>query len=137
MRAGRALTFRLHLAAARGDLRGYVTYRVATFPGILTDTVFGFFLSDAFVARWDERPNPGGHGQAQALTFVWTGRALPAAMAMAGGGFEGELRARTRSGDVVADPYRPADLRAWWPPTAPPCGGRAGSARAGRRWCGR
>ncbi|MFD1831795.1 ABC transporter permease [Streptomyces desertarenae] len=105
---------RLHLAVARGGFRRHVTYRAATAAGVFTNTVFGFVLSFTFVALWDERPHLGGYDQAQALTFVWTGQALLAAMAMLGGGFQEELQERIRSGDVVVDLYRPADLQAWW-----------------------
>ncbi|HZG04996.1 MAG TPA: ABC-2 family transporter protein [Streptomyces sp.] len=105
---------RLYLAVAGGSFRRHTTYRAATAAGVFTNTVFGFILSATFIALWTERPGLGGYDQAQALTFVWTGQALLAAMALLGGGFQEELQERIRSGDVVVDLYRPADLQLWW-----------------------
>ncbi|MEE1937905.1 ABC-2 family transporter protein [Streptomyces sp. TRM 70361] len=105
---------RLCLAVASGGFRRHATYRVATAAGVFTNTVFGFILSATFVALWNERPALGGYDQAQALTFVWTGQALLAALALMGGGFQEELQERIRSGDVVVDLYRPVDLQLWW-----------------------
>ncbi|GAA2396705.1 ABC-2 family transporter protein [Streptomyces glaucosporus] len=107
-------SLRLFPAVAVGGFRRYAAYRAATAAGVFTNTVFGFILSFAFMALWGERPGLGGYDREQALTFVWTGQALLAAMALLGGGFQEELQERIRSGDVVVDLYRPADLQVWW-----------------------
>lgn len=99
--------------AVRG-FRRYATYRVATAAGVFTNTVFGLVISYTYIALWDQRPHLGGYTEAQALTFVWVGQALLMTMALMGGGFEEELMARIRSGDIAVDLYRPADLQAWW-----------------------
>lgn len=106
--------FRLWFTVSGGAFRRYATYRVATVAGVFTNTVFGFILSYTFLALWSERPGLGGYEQAQALTFVWTGQALLAAVALMGGGALQDLQARIRSGDVVVDLYRPVDLQVWW-----------------------
>ncbi|MGA4849085.1 ABC transporter permease [Streptomyces sp. G5(2025)] len=111
VRAGR---FRLYAAVAGGGFRRYATYRVATAAGVFTNTVFGLILAYTYIALWDERPGLGGYDQEQAVTFVWLGQALLTVMALMGGGFEGELIERIRTGDVAVDLYRPADLQAWW-----------------------
>ncbi|MCW1094298.1 MULTISPECIES: ABC transporter permease [Streptomyces] len=105
---------RLYVAVAAGGFRRYATYRAATAAGVFTNTVFGLILVYTYLALWDEKPQLGGYDQAQAVTFVWLGQALLAALAIGGGGFEDELMERIRSGDVAVDLYRPADLQLWW-----------------------
>ncbi|MFH9858518.1 ABC transporter permease [Streptomyces sp. NPDC017202] len=105
---------RLYAAVAAGGFRRYATYRAATAAGVFTNTVFGLILVYTYLALWDERPQLGGYDQAQAVTYVWLGQALFAALAMQGGGFEAELTERIRTGAVAIDLYRPADLQMWW-----------------------
>ncbi|MER6343257.1 ABC transporter permease [Streptomyces sp. NPDC001595] len=105
---------RLYVAVAAGAFRRYATYRAATVAGVFTNTVFGLILVYTYLALWDERPQLGGYDQAQAVTYVWLGQALLAAVAIGGGGFEDELMERIRTGDVAIDLYRPADLQLWW-----------------------
>ncbi|GAA0934742.1 MULTISPECIES: ABC transporter permease [Streptomyces violaceusniger group] len=105
---------RLYAAVAVSGFKRYATYRVATVAGVFTNTVFGFILAYTYTALWDERPHLGGYDLAQALTFVWLGQALLAAVALMGGGFQEELQDRIRSGDIAVDLYRPVDLQMWW-----------------------
>ncbi|GAA4821829.1 ABC transporter permease [Streptomyces ziwulingensis] len=105
---------RLYAAVAAGGFRRYATYRAATAAGVFTNTVFGLILVYTYLALWDERPHLGGYDQAQALTYVWLGQALLSTLAIGGGGVEGELMERIRTGDIAVDLYRPADLQAWW-----------------------
>ncbi|MDH6221159.1 ABC transporter permease [Streptomyces pseudovenezuelae] len=105
---------RLYAAVAAGGLKRYATYRAATAAGVFTNTVFGLILVYTYLALWDERPHLGGYDQAQAVTYVWLGQALLAALAIGGGGVENELMERIRTGDIATDLYRPADLQLWW-----------------------
>ncbi|WP_033325886.1 ABC transporter permease [Streptomyces yerevanensis] len=105
---------RLYAAVAVGSFRRYATYRVATAAGVFTNTVFGLILVYTYLALWEERPDLGGYDQAQAVTYVWLGQALFAALALQGGGFEVELMERIRTGEIAVDLYRPADLQLWW-----------------------
>ncbi|GAA0683861.1 ABC-2 family transporter protein [Streptomyces samsunensis] len=105
---------RLYTAVAVSGFKRYATYRVATVAGVFTNTIFGFILAYTYTALWDERPHLGGYDLAQALTFVWLGQALLAAVALMGGGFQEELQDRIRSGDIAVDLYRPVDLQLWW-----------------------
>ncbi|WP_046500564.1 ABC transporter permease [Streptomyces odonnellii] len=105
---------RLYIAVAAGGFRRYATYRVATFAGVFTNTVFGYIMAYTYMALWDQRPRLGGYDLPEALTYVWLGQALLATCAMMGGGFESELIERIRTGDVAVDLYRPADLQLWW-----------------------
>jgi ABC-2 type transport system permease protein len=104
----------VYVAVAISGFRRYSTYRMATAAGVFTNTVFGFIISYAFIALWAERPHLGGYDQAQALTFVWTGQALLATVAIFGQGFSHELQERIRNGDVAIDLYRPVDFQLWW-----------------------
>ncbi|NJQ07257.1 ABC transporter permease [Streptomyces lonarensis] len=101
-------------AVAAGAFRRYATYRVATAAGVLTNTVFGFVLAYVYLALWDQRPQLGGYGPEQAVTFVWVGQAMIGAVALLGGGFQEELQERIRSGDIAIDLHRPVDLQLWW-----------------------
>ncbi|MFE9887715.1 ABC transporter permease [Streptomyces scopuliridis] len=105
---------RLYAVVAAGGFRRYATYRVATFAGVFTNTVFGFIMAYTYTALWDERPHLGGYDLSQAVTYVWLGQALLMTCAMMGGGFEDELVERIRTGDIAVDLYRPADLQLWW-----------------------
>lgn len=107
-------TWRLYTAVAAGAFRRYATYRVATAAGVFTNTVFGLILAYTYIALWDERPGLGGYDQSQAVTYVWLGQGLLAAVAVMGGGFEDEMIERIRTGDIAIDLYRPADLQMWW-----------------------
>ncbi|MEU6539410.1 ABC-2 family transporter protein [Streptomyces sp. NPDC047000] len=105
---------RLYTAVAAGGFRRYATYRMATAAGVFTNTVFGLILVYTYLALWDVKPHLGGYDQAQAVTYVWLGQALLSTLAIGGGGVEGELMERIRSGDIAVDLYRPADLQLWW-----------------------
>ncbi|ARP70419.1 ABC transporter permease [Streptomyces pluripotens] len=105
---------RLYAAVAAGGFRRYATYRAATAAGVFTNTVFGLILVYTYRALWDEKPHLGGWDQAQVVTYVWLGQAFLSTLAIGGGGVEGELMERIRTGDVAIDLYRPADLQMWW-----------------------
>ncbi|MBL1080415.1 ABC-2 family transporter protein [Streptomyces actinomycinicus] len=105
---------RLYTAVAAGGFRRYATYRAATAAGVFTNTVFGLIFVYTYRALWDERPHLGGYDQAQVVTYVWLAQALLSTLAIGGGGVEEELMERIRTGDVVIDLYRPADLQLWW-----------------------
>ncbi|MBV1938300.1 ABC-2 family transporter protein [Streptomyces sp. BV286] len=112
-----------------GAFRRYATYRVATAAGVFTNTVFGLILAYTYIALWEERPGLGGYDQSQAVTYVWLGQGLLAAVAVMGGGFEDEMTERIRTGDIAIDLYRPADLQMWWLAAD---AGRAGFQLVGR-----
>lgn len=98
---------RLYLAVAARGFRRYASYRAATAAGVFTNTVFGLILVYTYLALWDERPDLGGYDQAQAVTYVWLGQCLFAALAIQGGGVEAELMERIRTGEIAVDLYRP------------------------------
>ncbi|MFI1965309.1 ABC transporter permease [Streptomyces pathocidini] len=105
---------RLYVAVAVSTFRRYTAYRAATAAGVFTNIVFGFIVAYAYMALWHERPNLGGYGREQALTFVWISQALAAAMALLGGGFQEELQERIRTGEIAIDLSRPVDMQLWW-----------------------
>jgi ABC-2 type transport system permease protein len=105
---------RLYAAVARGSFRRYSTYRAATWAGVFTNTVFGFFIAYTYRALWTVRPHLGGYDLSSALTYVWLGQALLMPVAAMGGGVQDDLEARIVSGDVAVDLYRPVDQQCWW-----------------------
>ncbi|HEY6740011.1 MAG TPA: ABC-2 family transporter protein [Actinopolymorphaceae bacterium] len=105
---------RLYAGVGRRNFRRYSGYRMATFAGAFTNTIFGCIMAYTYIALWSARPQLGGYDVAEAVTYVWIGQALLAPMAMFGGGFQEELGERIRNGDVAIDLYRPIDLQLWW-----------------------
>lgn len=120
---------RLYAVIAAGGFRRYATYRMATFAGAFTNTVFGVILAYTYIALWHERPQLGNYDVSQALTFVWIGQSVHMVSMIMGGGFEVQLIDRIRTGDIAIDLYRPADLQLWWLATDV---GRAGFHLLGR-----
>ncbi|MFC1413416.1 ABC transporter permease [Streptacidiphilus sp. N1-12] len=104
----------LYAAVARGSFRRYATYRAATWAGVFTNTVFGFFIAYTYQALWQIRPHLGGYDLSAALTYVWLGQALLMPIAAMGGGMQDDLEARITTGDIAVDLYRPVDLQGWW-----------------------
>ncbi|AXI81313.1 ABC transporter permease [Peterkaempfera bronchialis] len=104
----------LYGSIASGSFRRYSTYRAATFAGIFTNSVFGFILTYTYIALWNARPGLGGYDTSAAVTYIWTSQALLATVAIWGGGFQDDLQARIRNGDIAIDLYRPVDLQSWW-----------------------
>jgi ABC-2 type transport system permease protein len=99
---------RLWWEVARRSFRRHSTYRAATFAGVFTNTVFGFILASIMLAVFEERRDIGGFDAVDAVTFTWVAQGFLAAV----GAFAGHLplAERIKSGDVVIDLYRPADL---------------------------
>jgi ABC-2 type transport system permease protein len=111
-RPGGAL--RLYAAVARSSFRRYAGYRAATWAGVLTNTVFGFFIAYTYRALWQIRPHLGGYDLSAALTYVWLGQALLMPVAAMGGGVQDDIEARIANGDIAVDLYRPVDQQVWW-----------------------
>ncbi|MFJ1755280.1 ABC transporter permease [Kitasatospora sp. NPDC088134] len=113
----------VYLSVARGAFRRYSTYRAATVAGAVTNTVFGVILASTMLALWRARPGLGGYDAQQAVTYTWISQALLVTVAVWGGGFQDDVQARFRSGDIAVDLYRPVDFQGWWLATD---AGRAG-----------
>ncbi|MEV4558932.1 ABC-2 family transporter protein [Kitasatospora sp. NPDC049285] len=101
-------------AVARGAFRRYSTYRAATVAGVVTNSVFGVILTFTFLALWQARPGLGGYDAGQAVTYIWISQGLLVTVAVWGGGFQDDVQARFRSGDIAIDLYRPVDFQGWW-----------------------
>ncbi|GLW54959.1 ABC transporter permease [Kitasatospora phosalacinea] len=104
----------VYWSVARGAFRRYATYRAATVAGTVTNTVFGMILASTVLALWRTRPGLGGYDAAQAVTYIWISQGLLVTVAVWGGGFQDDLQARFRSGDIAVDLYRPVDFQGWW-----------------------
>ncbi len=77
-------TGRLYAAVAAGGFRRYATYRVATAAGVFTNTVFGLILGVHVHRAVGRKAGLGGYDQSQAVTYVWLGQGLLAAVAVIG-----------------------------------------------------
>lgn len=102
---------RVYVEVARTTLRRMTTYRGATVAGVFTNTVFGFLLAYVLLAAYAERPVVGGFDPVDAVTFTFVAQGLIMTVGMFG---NSEMAARIRTGDVVADLYRPVDYQLWW-----------------------
>lgn len=103
---------RVYLTAARLSFRRYVTYRSATFAGVVTNTAFGFIRAYILLAMWHEKPQIGTYNAADAVTYVFLTQGLITPIGVFLGGTE--LGRRVRTGEVATDLYRPCDLQLWF-----------------------
>jgi len=103
---------RAYVEVARSSFRRHSSYRAATFAGAFTNSVFGVIRAAILVAVWEAKPVIGGYDVRDAVTYVFLGQALLAAMAIWGGSTD--LVQRVRSGDVAVDLLRPLDFQTYW-----------------------
>lgn len=96
---------------ARQTFRRMTAYRGATAAGLFTNTVFGFLLAYVLLAVYRERAEVGGFDARDAVTFTFVAQSLIMVVGLFG---DSEISERIRTGDVVADLFRPVDLHAWW-----------------------
>lgn len=106
---------RVYAEVGRQTFRRLAHYRAATAAGAFTNTVFGFLLAYVLLAVHRERPVVGGFDPADSVTFTFVVQALIMTVAIFG---DSEMTERIRSGEVVADLYRPVDFHAWWAASA-------------------
>lgn len=102
---------RVYAEVSRRTFRRMTVYRGATAAGVFTNTVFGFLIAYVLLAVYRERAEVGGFDPVDAVTFTFVAQALLMAVGMFG---DSEMAERIRTGDVVADLYRPVDYHAWW-----------------------
>jgi ABC-2 type transport system permease protein len=103
---------RLLWEIGRRSFRRASTYRVATASGIFVNTVFGYLRASVlvFIATTAGGSIRGLDG-ADMATFAFISQGF----IMISGAFgDDELAQRIRTGDVVIDLYRPADIQLWW-----------------------
>lgn len=106
------MQLRLSFEVARRSFRRWSTYRLATVAGVITNTVFGYLRAYILIAvAAASTDDLAGWSEADLVTFAFLTQALLAGTGAFG---EPELAERVRSGDVVVDLYRPADLQLWW-----------------------
>ena len=87
------------------------TYRGATFAGVVTNTVFGFILAYVLLAVFRDRPLIGGFDATDAVTFTFVTQGLLMVVGIFGAT---NISDRIRTGDVIADLYRPVDFQLYW-----------------------
>ncbi|MGI9615813.1 MAG: ABC transporter permease [Acidimicrobiales bacterium] len=103
---------RLGWEIARRSFRQISTYRVATVSGVFVNTVFAYLRASIliFVASTAGGSVKGLTGE-ELVTFAFVSQGFLMTVGAFG---DSALAARIRSGDVVIDLYRPADLQVWW-----------------------
>ena len=103
---------RLWWEVARRSFRRHSTYRAALVAGVFTNTVFGFLKTYVLIALYDARGGApiNGFDVTDAVTFSWLAQGFWVLSMQS----HLDLAERIRTGDVVGDLYRPADLQTWW-----------------------
>lgn len=102
---------RLYWEVLLRGYRRYATYRAATFAGVFTNTMFGFFRAAVLIALFAARDTVGGYDLADALTFVFIGQGLLMTVYLWGWW---DIALQVRSGDIVTDLTRPFDFQGYW-----------------------
>src|SRR5262249_54781653 len=109
---GKSLRSRaLYWHLARRTFQRYSTYRGATFAGAATNTVFAFLLVSVRLALYRHRSTVGTFDVRDTVTFTFVSQGF---LATSGAFGYLELSDRIRTGDVVADLYRPVHFLSYW-----------------------
>lgn len=106
------MRLRLLLEIGRRSFRRAATYRLATASGVFVNTVFGYIRASVLVLVVTTSGGTlRGMDASELVTFAFVSQGF----IMVTGTFgESELADRIRTGDIVIDLYRPADLQLWW-----------------------
>jgi ABC-2 type transport system permease protein len=100
----------LYVQVARRAYHRAATYRAATCAGLFTNTVFGFLRAYVLLAMFRSRADIASFDAVDAMTYTFLTQGLIGTMGI--GGLD--LADRIRTGDVVADLYRPMDFQSYW-----------------------
>lgn len=91
--------------------RRQAVYRGATLAGVFTNTTFGFIHAYVLLAVFRGRSRIGGFDATDAVTFTFVMQGLLMVIGIFG---SVALADRIRTGDVIADLYRPVDFQGYW-----------------------
>ncbi|HWQ12724.1 MAG TPA: ABC-2 family transporter protein [Roseiflexaceae bacterium] len=91
--------------------RRATAYRSAYIAGLLTNAFFGAVLSFVYLAVYQASGPVAGFSVHEAVSYVWVTQSL---ISIGAGWFSWELAETIRSGDVVADMYRPWSFYGYW-----------------------
>lgn len=102
----------LVVEVGRRSFRRASSYRLATASGVFVNTVFGYLRASVlvFVAVSSGGMVRGLSGEDLA-TYAFVSQGMIMVVGIFG---DTELSERIRTGDIVVDLYRPADLQLWW-----------------------
>lgn len=103
---------RFYFEVARTAYRRLVVYRWANLAGLATNIFFGTIICYVYIALFRARPEPpGGYDLRDTLRYIW----LVQAMMMVVLRFSWyDLMLTIRSGEVVADLFKPCDFTWYW-----------------------
>lgn len=96
---------------ARRNFQRYTTYRGATFAGVFTNTVFGFFRAYILLALYRHRSSIGGLDATDVVTYSFVTQGLLACTGTFG---QSEISDRIRTGDIISDLFRPLHFQSYW-----------------------
>lgn len=102
---------RFYFEVARTAFRRLVIYRWANLAGLATNVFFGAIFCYVYIALFRARPHAGGYDLRDTLRYLW----LVQAMVMVVLRFSWyDLMLTIRSGEVVADLFKPCDFTWYW-----------------------
>ncbi len=102
---------RFYFEVARTAFRRLVIYRWANLAGLATNVFFGAIFCYVYIALFRARPTVRGYDLRDTLRYVW----LVQAMMMVVLRFSWyDLMLTIRSGEVVADLFKPCDFTWYW-----------------------
>ena len=104
-------SMRLYWEVGRRGYQRFATYRAATVAGVLTNSAFGFLRAYVLLAVFASRTDIGGYDRADAVTYVFVGQGMLAAISLWGWW---EVALAIRSGDIITQLSRPFDLQGYW-----------------------
>jgi ABC-2 type transport system permease protein len=102
---------RFYVEVARTGYRRLVVYRWANLAGLATNIFFGAIFCYVYIALFRARPSARGYDLRDTLRYLW----LVQAMIMVVLRFSWyDLMLSIRSGEVVADLFKPCDFTWYW-----------------------
>ena len=105
---------RLYVEMARREFQRHLAYRMATFAGLFTNTVFGVIFSTVFLALYADRGENdavAGLTVTDTLTYVWLSQAMLMVVGIFG---TWDIAQGVRSGDIVSDLSKPFNFFTYW-----------------------
>lgn len=102
---------RLFWEMVKQSFRRYMTYRAATFAGLMTNFFFGLFRVAVLLALLENRTEIGGYTAQGVIVYTGFSQAMLAMLNLFGWW---DLMVSVHSGDVSSDLLKPMDFFTYW-----------------------